>query len=70
MIHKKSKLLNELGISLNNGSNDEIENDKDDSNILSNISKFYFYQYLFILNFVILLLFLFIFELDTIKLFK
>ena len=40
MIHKKSKLLNELGISLNNGSNDEIENDKDDSNILSNISKF------------------------------
>ena len=40
MIQKTNKLLNELGININNGSNDEIDNDKDDNNLLNSIYKF------------------------------
>ena len=39
-IQKTNKLLNELGININNGSNDEIENEQDDNNLLSMIHKF------------------------------
>ena len=41
IIQKKNKLLNELGININNGDNDENENDKEDNNILSIIPKFF-----------------------------
>ena len=40
MLQKTTNLLNELGININNGSNDEKDIDKDDNNFLSLIQKF------------------------------